>query len=113
MIRSGENLAQLFQALSDPHRLGMVARLARGPASVKDLAAANDVAMPSAVKHLKILETAGLVTSQKAGRVRTFKMQPQALRTIDGWLASHQRALNKAFDRLEHLMTEEKGRTDP
>ncbi len=107
MVRNEENLTRMFQALSDPYRLGMVGQLARGPASVKELAAANGVAMPSAVKHLKILEEAGLVKSHKAGRVRTFKTRPQALRTIDSWLAEHKRSLNKAFDSLERLMTEE------
>lgn len=107
METNGETLNQLFQALSDPCRLGMVDRLARGPASVKDLAQAGGMGMPSAVKHLKILEAAGLVTSQKAGRVRTFRVRPQALRSIDDWLAGHKRLLEQAFDRLEQLMTEE------
>lgn len=107
MVRNEGNLTQMFQALSDPYRLGMVARLARGPASVKTLAAANGIAMPSAVKHLKILEDAGLVKSRKVGRVRTFRARPQALRTIDSWLADHKRMLNKAFDSLEQLMAEE------
>jgi DNA-binding transcriptional ArsR family regulator len=106
-VRNEETLIRMFHALSDPYRLGMVSRLARGPASVKELAATNGVAMPSAVKHLKVLEDAGLVKSHKAGRVRTFQARPQALRTIDSWLADHKRMLNKAFDRLEQLMAEE------
>lgn len=107
VVRNEETLIRMFHALSDPYRLGMVSRLARGPASVKELAAANHIAMPSAVKHLRVLEDAGLVKSRKAGRVRTFQARPQALRTIDGWLIEHKRSLNKAFDSLERLMTEE------
>lgn len=103
----GAELNRMFQALSDPCRRGMVDRLARGPASVKVLAAADGVAMPSAVKHLKILETAGLVTSRKVGRVRTFQLRRAALLSIDDWVAGRKRALERSFDRLEQLMREE------
>ncbi|TWT10620.1 helix-turn-helix transcriptional regulator [Reyranella sp. CPCC 100927] len=107
MIQTHDSLNTLFQALADPYRRGMVDQLARGPASVKELARAHDMAMPSAVKHLKVLESAGLVTSQKAGRVRTFAVRAQALQSIDDWLAGHKRALNAAFDRLQQLMEDE------
>jgi len=109
MIPADDRLNTLFQALADPHRRGMIDQLARGPASVKALARTRGMAMPSAVKHLKILEAAGLVTSQKTGRVRTFAVRSHALQSIDDWLASHKRALNAAFDRLQQLMEDEQG----
>src|SRR5262245_48446721 len=104
-----EDLDRMFQALADPCRRGLVDRLARGPASVTQLAAADGVAMPSAVKHLRILEDAGLVMSRKAGRVRTVRLRPHALRSLDAWLAAHKRALERSFDRLERLMRAEQG----
>ncbi|HKU96363.1 MAG TPA: metalloregulator ArsR/SmtB family transcription factor [Vineibacter sp.] len=113
MIEANDSLNTLFQALADPHRRGMIDQLARGPASVTELAQAHGMAMPSAVKHLKILETAGLVSSHKAGRVRTFAVRPQALRSIDDWLAGHKRALNAAFDRLQQLMEDEQRTAEP
>jgi len=112
-MRTERQLDRVLQALADPRRRGMVDRLARGPASVSDLAAADGVAMPSAVKHLRILEAAGLIASRKVGRVRTVRLRPHALRSLDTWRAAHQRMLDRAFDRLERLMRAEQGSSGP
>lgn len=106
MIATDTSLNQLFLALADPSRRGMVDQLARGPASVKDLAGTQGIALPSAVKHLKILESVGLVSSNKAGRVRTFAARPQALDLVEDWLTNHRRAIERRFDRLEQLMAD-------
>lgn len=82
----------------------MVARLVQGPASMKELAAPLGIALPSALKHLQVLESGGIVSSQKAGRVRTFAIERHGLETIEHWLAEHRRHLETGFDRLEHLM---------
>lgn len=82
----------------------MVSRLVLGPASMKELAAPLSLALPSALKHLQALETGGIVTSSKTGRVRTFAIQQSGLRTIETWLTAHQRELTTGFDRLEALM---------
>jgi DNA-binding transcriptional ArsR family regulator len=95
---------RLFHALADPHRRHMVERLARGPASVKELAAPVEIELPSALKHLKVLEEGGLVLSEKTGRVRTYRMRPQALRSIGHWVRQRETAMNKAFDRLVQAM---------
>ncbi len=104
----------LFLALADPHRRGMVEQLSRGPATVTELAAPAGMRLPSAVKHLKVLEEGGIVTSAKAGRTRTYSVQPLALRTIADWARSREAALNAAFDRLGaamQAMPEEESRT--
>lgn len=103
---ASQNLDLMFTALADPYRRGMVERLSRGPASVKQLADPMQMALPSAVKHLKVLEDGGLVMSKKAGRVRTFSIRPQALASIGKWVKQREAALNQAFDRLAQAMAE-------
>lgn len=93
-------LDRLFLALADPGRLGMVERLSRGPATVKELARPAGMRLPSALKHLKVLEEGGLVVSRKAGRTRTYAMRPGALAPIRDWMREREAALNAAFDRL-------------
>ncbi len=94
-------LDALFFALSDARRRDMIERLSEGAMSVKEIAAPLDLAMPSAVKHLAVLEEAKIVRSEKAGRVRTFHLSQSAFRDIEQWVADRKRALNRQFDRLE------------
>ena len=106
MPQRSENLDRMFHALADPTRRAVLARLAQGPASVCDLAEPFDMALPSFVQHLKVLEASGLVRSQKAGRVRTCEFDLAALEAAEGWIAE-QRALWEArLDRLEELIAE-------
>lgn len=100
------SLDRLFHALSDANRRGMVDRLARGPASVKELAAPGSLALPSAMKHLRVLEEGGLVRSQKSGRVRTYSIEPHALGRVEAWVAERKRGLNLQFDRLEAYLAD-------
>ncbi len=97
-------LDRVFQALADGQRRAMVDRLSRGPASVKELAQPASMALPSALKHLAVLESAGLVLSEKVGRVRTFRIQSAALADIENWVATRKLNLNSAFDRLDAAM---------
>lgn len=105
-LPDAQHFDRLFHALADPYRRGMVERLSRGPASVKELAEPGSIALPSALKHLKVLEDGGIVVSEKTGRVRTFRMRPQALATITEWVGQREAALGAAFDRLASAMTE-------
>lgn len=82
----------------------MVELLSRGPASVKELAAPFDMALPSVLKHLKVLEEGRLVRSEKSGRVRTFQLEPQALHAIDKWVNRRRALWNNRFDRLERML---------
>ena len=92
-----------FHALADPYRRRMVERLARGPASVKELAAPIAIGLPSALKHLKVLEEGGIVLSKKTGRVRTFGMRPHALKSIGEWVKQREAAIrpSRPRDRTE------------
>jgi DNA-binding transcriptional ArsR family regulator len=103
---------RLFHALADPYRRRMVERLARGPASVKELAAPIQIGLPSVLKHLKVLEEGGIVLSEKSGRVRTYRMRPQALRSVSEWVKQREAAMNKAFDRLVQAMQDSPEKDD-
>lgn len=94
-------LDRMFHALSDPQRRGMIDQLSRGAASVKDLAAPYAMGLPSAVKHLKVLEDGGLVESEKTGRVRTYRIKAGALDRMERWVDERRRQLDGQLDRLE------------
>lgn len=101
-----QNFDRLFQALADPYRRGFVERLARGPASVTELAGPADVGLPAVLKHLRILEQGGIVISEKTGRVRTYRMRDDAFAAINNWIAGREAEMHAAFDRLAGLMAE-------
>ena len=100
-------LDRVFHALADPSRLGMVERLSRGPASVTELAEPLGMALPSVMKHLRVLEQGRVVRSSKVGRVRTYRIDQRALLAIDRWVAQRRSAWNDRFDRLDQLLAEE------
>jgi len=92
-----------FSALADPTRLAMVTRLAQGPAPVTTLAAPHGMALPTILRHLKVLEAAGLVTTEKSGRQRLCALNPTALAEASGWLASRVAEWEARVDRLDAL----------
>jgi DNA-binding transcriptional ArsR family regulator len=85
----------------------MVDQLSRGPASVSDLARPLSIALPSAVKHLAVLEAGGLVQSDKAGRVRTFRIAPDAFGGLEAWVAKRKAMWHRQFDALDALLADE------
>ncbi|MDC1397948.1 metalloregulator ArsR/SmtB family transcription factor [Octadecabacter sp.] len=89
--------------MSDPTRRAVVERLARGPATVTALAAPHDIALPTFMRHLKVLESAGLVRSAKKGRVRTCHIEPAPLMEIQGWLEWQRRVWDNRLDKLAAL----------
>ena len=94
-------LDQVFSALADPTRRAIVMRLCAGEASVGELADPFDMALPSFMKHIHVLETSGLVLSEKSGRVRTCRLSPDALLGAEDWF-QRQRAIWEArLDRFE------------
>lgn len=100
-------LDRVFHALGDPSRLAMIELLSRGPASVTELAAPFEMALPSVLKHLRVLEEGRLVRSEKSGRVRTYQLEPHVLATIDKWVSQRRASWNQRFDRLDRLLREE------
>ncbi|MGD1884872.1 MAG: ArsR/SmtB family transcription factor [Paracoccaceae bacterium] len=89
-----------FHALGDPTRLAVVERLLDGPASVSDLAKPHAMALPAFTKHLGVLERAGLITSEKKGRVRTCFIHPPGIQAIDHWLTDRRAMWEGRLDRL-------------
>ena len=78
----------------------MVERLVRGPASVSELSRPLEMSLPAVLQHLQVLEASGLVRSEKAGRVRTCRIEPEALRAAEGWLGSQRTTWESRLDRL-------------
>jgi DNA-binding transcriptional ArsR family regulator len=98
------NLDLTFQALADPTRRAMVERLSQGPASVSELARPFAMSLPAIVQHLQLLEASGLVASEKVGRVRTCRMEPQAMSLAERWINQRRIEWAQRLDRLgEHL----------
>jgi DNA-binding transcriptional ArsR family regulator len=94
------SLDQLFQALSDPTRRAIVERLSLGPAPVSELARPFAMSLPAIVQHLQVLESAGVVRSQKTGRVRTCRIEPGALSLAETWLNERRLEWERRLDRL-------------
>jgi DNA-binding transcriptional ArsR family regulator len=97
-------LATVFQALSDPTRLAVVERLSIGPASATELHRPFDMALPSFMQHLGILASAGIVTSHKAGRTRTFQLAPDALAAATDWLVTFRNHWERRLDQLDQVL---------
>ena len=101
---SQPNLDLMFQALADPTRRGMVDRLSRGPVSVSELAKPFQMSLPAVVQHLQVLEASGLVSSQKIGRVRTVRIEPEALSQAEQWINDRRTSWVKRLDRLGNFL---------
>jgi len=84
----------------------MVERLCARPASVGQIAEPAGMRLPSALKHLRVLEDGGILVSRKVGRVRTYEISPTAFSVINQWIAQRQAAMSAAFDRLERAIAE-------
>ena len=100
---------QALQALGDPSRRSMVERLSRGPASVSELAAPLEISLSAVVQHLELLQRSGLVSSTKVGRVRTCRLEPGSLRSLEGWAAERREAVERSLDRLGEVLEETYG----
>jgi DNA-binding transcriptional ArsR family regulator len=96
-----------FQALGDPTRRALIDRLALGPASVSELAGPLPMSLPAVMLHLKVLEEAGLVTSQKVGRVRTCRIEPKMLSQAEQWVAQRRATWERNLDRLGEFLNSE------
>jgi len=107
-------LDTVFHALADPTRRAVIQQLGRGSATVSELAAPFDMALPSFMKHIGVLEASGLIGSEKVGRVRTCTIKPKKLAAADTWL-DEQRALwegraDRLAEYVETLVSEEKAK---
>lgn len=105
MAKYDTYLDRHFSALGDPTRRMILSRLARGKASVSELAEPHKMALPSFMGHLKKLEDAGLITSSKEGRVRTCELAPDAFTPAQDWLSEQRIVWNGRLDRLDDYVT--------
>jgi DNA-binding transcriptional ArsR family regulator len=107
-VLNRRGLDGVFQALSDPVRRAVLERLCSGPATVSQLAEPFDMSLPAVLQHLRVLEAAGLVSTEKVGRVRTCRLEPAALRESESWLSQRRTTWERRLDRLDDLLA-----TDP
>lgn len=105
MAKHDSNLSLLFHALADPTRRAILTRLAAGPAPVTQLAAPTGLRLPTVMRHLAVLEEAGLIATSKDGRVRSCAIVPEALVPIRTWLDEQRAIWESRLDRLEDYVT--------
>jgi DNA-binding transcriptional ArsR family regulator len=106
MLNESSRLDLAFQAMADPTRRGMLARLSRAPASVSELARPLRMSLPAVMQHLQMLEASGLVRSEKKGRVRTCRIEPSALAAAESWIAEQRALWEGRLDRFETYVEE-------
>ena len=99
-----ERLDATFAALADPTRRAIVARLAKGEASVMELAEPFDISQPAISKHLKVLERAGLISRGRDAQRRPCRLEAAPLREVTDWLERYREILEARFDRLDNLL---------
>ncbi|SDM78568.1 ArsR/SmtB family transcription factor [Allokutzneria albata] len=104
MLDHRDRLDRLFHALADGTRRDVVERLVRGPASVSELASAHAMTLQAVMQHVKVLETCGLVRTEKVGRVRTCALRPEGLRLAEDWLSARRTGWERRLDRLGELL---------
>ncbi len=101
-----DRLSVVFAALADPTRRAILARLARGEATVLDLAAPFDMSLPAVSKHLKVLQRAGLVEQGRQAQWRPCRLQAEPLREASAWVQQYRRFWDESFDRLDDYLRE-------
>ncbi len=109
MVQYSPQLDETFAALSDSTRRGIVERLGRGDASVSELAAAFGITLTGIMKHVSVLERAGLVTTEKVGRVRYCRLGPRRLDDETTWIAGYRQMLEAQLDRLGDFLERKDG----
>lgn len=93
-----------FAALADPTRRAILARLARGETTVRDLAEPFAISLPAVSKHLKVLERAGLIARSREAQWRPCRIEPRALKDVDDWLDHYRSFFDESFDRLDRYL---------
>jgi DNA-binding transcriptional ArsR family regulator len=110
MATATDRLDRTFAALADPTRRAILARLARGEASVTELGEPFEISMPAISKHLKVLERAGLVARTRERQWRPARLQAQPLKEVAEWTDRYRRFWEESYDRLDEYLDELQGR---
>ena len=108
MVQS-QTLDRTFSALSDPTRRDILERLTWGPASISELARPTGISLPGVLKHVRILEEANLVTTEKRGRTRECRLGPEQMDDATTWIEAQRRQWERRLDRLEAIIERTKG----
>lgn len=103
------SLDSVFHALADPTRRTVIQRLGKGPATVSDLAKPFDMALPSFLKHVGVLEDAGLIMSKKSGRVRTCTLKHGKLAAAEKWFGDQRANWESRYNNLDNLLADLNG----
>jgi DNA-binding transcriptional ArsR family regulator len=109
MVQYSPALDASFAAVSDPTRRGILERLARRDASITELATDFDMSLTGMKKHVQVLEGAGLVTTEKVGRVRSCRLGPHRLEAEARWIGRYQAMLDARLNRLGEFLERTKG----
>jgi DNA-binding transcriptional ArsR family regulator len=108
MLNSQFSLDRAFRALADPTRRAIVDRLSRSQASVSDIAKPLRMSLVAVVQHIQLLEECGVIQTQKTGRIRTCRIEPQALGMVERWLSDRRAMWEGHLDRLGAVLEEQK-----
>lgn len=106
MQAEDDPLSTTFAALADPTRRAILARLAKGEATVSTLAAPFDLSLPAISKHLKVLQRAGLIEQGRQAQWRPCRLKPERLRDVADWVSQYKRHWEESFDRLDEYLRE-------
>ena len=109
MVQYSSDLDTVFTAVADGTRRGILERLGRREASISELAEQFEMTLTGMKKHVRILENAGLVTTEKVGRVRNCRLGPRRLEQEQAWIADYQQMLEARLDRLGEFLERTKG----
>ena len=102
------HIDRTFSALADPTRRQLLERLGRGSASISELAEPFGITLTGCKKHVQLLEDAGLVTTEKVGRVRQCSLGPRRLEDVEDWIGTYRRMLDERLDRFGELLERQK-----
>ena len=105
-----DTLSVTLSALADPTRRAILARLARGEATVNEIAKPFDISLPAVSRHLKVLEAAGLISRGREAQWRPCRLEPRALKAVDNWLSRYRRFWTESFDRMDAYLAELKAK---
>jgi DNA-binding transcriptional ArsR family regulator len=109
MVQYPQQLDQTFAALADPTRRGILERLGQGSATITELAEPFGITLTGLKKHVRVLEDAELVTTEKVGRTRRCSLGPQRLDELEQWIATYRQMLEERLDRFGELLERTKG----
>jgi DNA-binding transcriptional ArsR family regulator len=109
MVQYSSSLDGTFSALADPTRRAILERLGMGSATISELAAPTGISLTGVKKHVRVLEEAGLVSTEKRGRTRHCSLGPRRLEDAAKWIEGYRRGWGKRFEHLEEIVERKRG----